>query len=78
MKEGRKDSEREGSRHSETHTTHTSHKHKQTCVVAKHTNPTANIYPSKHSSSPPFPIVPCNAKALIVNDTGKNPTKFNI
>jgi len=47
------------------------------CVVKRQTRLINNIYTSKQESSGFTPNVPCNANALIVNDTGRNPTKLH-
>ena len=47
------------------------------CVVKRQTRLISNIYTSKQDSSGFNPNVPCNANALIVNDTGRNPTKLH-
>ena len=46
-------------------------------VVKRQTRLIKRIYTSKHDSSGFTPNVPCRANALIVNDTGKNPTKLH-
>jgi hypothetical protein len=46
-------------------------------VVRRQSRLIKRIYTSKHDSSGFTPSVPCNAKALIVNDTGRNPTKLH-